>query len=526
MSEASLAKTYLVNRTMVQIHLGDITTAEVGAIVNAEHRDFEMDSPDGESVSAAIRRRGGEEIANALAAHGPGELGDVAITHAGALPAKFVLHAAVVDEVGGRLLTDDETIARATANVLRRAESLGIRTIAFPAFGVGRTDIDDGVAARAMIGTVTRYLRGETQLQRVVFALIQPSTFIAFFEAAVRDALQRDSALELNVSLSEGSLAFHFAGDGAVVSKSQVVYAADELAAVNQRLRALTGLSAVGADDVAELRALGRHIHDSCFSDEVKAQLSASEVENLLLRLDESVMHLPWELAHDGQQFLCRRFNLGRQVVALQASGSTAPPPSDPVRKFLIAHNPTGDLPGAEREARLVMAHLDKAGCPWTVEALGHERLEPLRLALAIQEADIVHYSGHADDSNGGGWLLKGGVFGAERFSRLTRKPRLVFANACHSGGGPDGGRAAAALTLGHQFLLAGVQSYIGNLWSVPDQPAAAFALAFYDGLLAGTNLGRALRLARERVAELPGAGALGWAGYVFYGDPRWRLGV
>jgi O-acetyl-ADP-ribose deacetylase (regulator of RNase III) len=519
MTDSALAKTYVVNRTMLQIYLGDITTAEVGAIVNAEHRDLEMDSPDGESVSAAIRRRGGEEIAQALRTHAPAELGDVIATHAGVLPAKFVLHAAVVDEVDGRLLTNEETIAAATLNVLRRSDGLGIRTIAFPAFGVGRTDIDDEVAARAMIGTVTRYLRGETQLQRVVFALIQPSTFIAFFEAAVRDALQRESALELNVARNNGDLTFHFTGDGAVVSKSQVPYAGDELAAVNQRLRALAAQTAVGSDDVAELRALGRHLHDSCLSEEVKAQLSASDVENLLLRLDESVMHIPWELAHDGLTFLCRRFNLGRQVVALQASTSTAPPPTDPPRRLLVVHNPTGDLPGAEREARLLLSHFDAARCPWTVEALGHERLNPLRLALAIQEADIVHYSGHADPSEGG-WRLRGGVFGADRFSRLTSKPRLVFANACYSAGS-DG-----ALALGHRFLLAGVQSFVGNLWTVPDVPASAFALAFYDGLLAGQNFGRALRGARERVAELPSAGAMAWAGYVFYGDPRWRLSV
>ncbi len=333
-AEAGLAKTYLVNRTLLQIYLGDITTAEVGAVVNPEHRDLEMDSPDGQSVSAAIRRAGGEEIAIALKGHGPAELGDVIATHAGELPAKFVLHAAVVDEVDGQLLTNEDTIALATFNVLRRADALSIRTMAFPAFGVGRTDIDDEAAARAMIGTMTRYLRGSTRLERVVLALVQPSTFIAFFEAAVRDALQRESALELNVGRSNGDLTFHFAGDGAVVSKSQVPYAADELVAVNERLRSLAGQPVAGADDVAELRALGRHLHDSCLSDEVKAQLAASDVENLLLRLDENVMHIPWELAHDGQQFLCRRFNLGRQVVALQAATSTAPPPTDPPQQI------------------------------------------------------------------------------------------------------------------------------------------------------------------------------------------------
>lgn len=521
MTDSGLVKTYLVHRTLLQIYLGDITTAEVEALVNAEHRDLEMDSPRGSSVSSAIRARGGEEIATALRRHAPVELGDVIVTHAGSLPARIVLHAAVVDEVGGKRVTDEATIAAATLNVLRRADRLGIRTLAFPAFGVGQVPIDDEAAARAMIGTVTSYLREGTGLERVVFALIQPRTFIAFFEAALRDELQRESALKLNLALADGQITFHFAGDGAMVSKSQVPYAPDELAAVNGRLRVLAVQSGAGGD-VAELRALGRHIYDSWFSDEVKAQLGAADVENLLLRVDESVMHIPWELAHDGQRFLCRRFNLGRQVVALGASESSKPPSTDRPRRFLIAHNPTGDLPGSEREARLLLNHFDAGGAPWTVEAIGHERLQPLRLALALQEADIVHYSGHASNGEHCGWRLAGGVFGAERFSRLTRKPRLVFANACHSA--EAGAPPVAALTLGHQFLLSGVQSYVGNLWSLPDGPATTFALAFYDGLLAGLNFGRALRAARERVAELPNAGALAWAGYVFYGDPRWRL--
>lgn len=522
MSDSGLAKTYMVNRTMLQIYLGDITTLTVDAIVNAEHRDLEMDRPDGESVSAAIRRRGGEEIPLALKGHGPVALGEVVATHAGSLPAKFVFHAAVVDEVEGRLLTTEETIATATANVLKRADSLGIATVAFPAFGVGQTDIDDEVAARVMVGTIARYLRAGTNLQRVVIALVQPSTFIAFFEATVRNALQGESALELNVARANGDLTFHFTGDGALVSKSQVPYAADELGAINDRLQSLAALTAGGAEDVAELRALGQHLYDSCFSEEVKAQLSASDLENLLLRLDDSVMHIPWELAHDGYQFLCRRFNVGRQVVALQATASSEPPSPEPVRRLLVAHNPLGDLPGAEREARLLIAHFDASGCPWIVESLGHERLEPLRLALALKEADIVHYCGHAENATKSGWRLRSGLFGAQQFERLGRKPRLVFANACHSGA--VGTSPVAALTLGHRFLLAGVQSYVGNLWTVPDRAATTFAVAFYDGLLAGDNFGRALRTARERVAELASAGALAWAGYVFYGDPRWRL--
>ncbi|MBI2299561.1 MAG: CHAT domain-containing protein, partial [Armatimonadetes bacterium] len=207
--------------------------------------------------------------------------------------------------------------------------------------------------------TITRYLRSGTGLERVVIALVQPSTFIAFFEAAGRDILQGESALELNVSRTNGDLAFHFTGDGAVVSKSQIPYDEAELGAVNARLRSLVSQTAIGSEDAAELRGLGQHIFDSCFSEEVKAQLAASDQENLLLRLDEEVMHIPWELAHDGHRFLSRRFNLGRQVVALQATSSTDPPPPEPPRRFLVVHDPTGDLPGAEREARLLLSHFD-----------------------------------------------------------------------------------------------------------------------------------------------------------------------
>ena len=69
--------------------------------------------------------------------------------------------------------------------------------------------------------------------------------------------------------------------------------------------------------------------------------------------------------------------------------------------------------------------------------------------------------------------------------------------------------------------LAGGVANYLGTYWPVGDAGAAAFADAFYTGLLRGDPLGRALIDGRAKVRERN----LGdWANYVLYGNPEFRL--
>ena len=77
---------------MIEIHIaqGDITQCEVDAIVNAANNDLIL----GGGVAGAIRRVGGESIQAECNEHGPVAIGEAAITGAGHLPAKFVIHQA------------------------------------------------------------------------------------------------------------------------------------------------------------------------------------------------------------------------------------------------------------------------------------------------------------------------------------------------------------------------------------------------------------------------------------------------
>ncbi len=97
---------------------GDITRAEVDAIVNAANSGLQL----GAGVAGAIAAAGGPSIQAECDEHGPIEVGGAAITGAGDLPARFVIHAASMPP-GGQA---DEASVRASMRAsleLARTES-------------------------------------------------------------------------------------------------------------------------------------------------------------------------------------------------------------------------------------------------------------------------------------------------------------------------------------------------------------------------------------------------------------------
>lgn len=143
---------------------GDITEADVEAIVNAANNDLEL----GGGVAGAIRRKGGPSIQEECNRIGRVPLGEAAITGGGQLKARFVIHAASM-QLGGQ--TTAENLKASTRNSLLRAEEKKIRSIAFPAIGTGIAGFDTRRCAEIMLRTVTEHLQAETSLKRVVFVL-------------------------------------------------------------------------------------------------------------------------------------------------------------------------------------------------------------------------------------------------------------------------------------------------------------------------------------------------------------------
>ncbi len=283
---------------------------------------------------------------------------------------------------------------------------------------------------------------------------------------------------------------------------------------------------------LTELKNLGSVLYDQLLSEPVKERLTASPPTSLFLKIDESLISIPWELIFDGTYFLCNKFCIGRQIAtgARDKTTSSNREFSLPL-KMLIISDPTENLKGAQIECEALLNEFSNLP-DIELTMRGGKRVDKLWLLGNISKFDIVHYAGHAfyseDEPEKSGWQISGDNITAGEISKISNPPFLVFSNACQSGKGTIGlGRyhyEGEAFGLGSGFLLSGVQNYIGPFWVIHDEPSVKFALTFYHSLLKGATLGESLQASRHNVIEQFGWNELLWASYILYGDPEFRL--
>jgi O-acetyl-ADP-ribose deacetylase (regulator of RNase III) len=177
----------------IEIVQGDITQqADIDAIVNAANTELIL----GSGVAGAILRRGGSEIDHEGQAKGPIKLGEAAVTGAGRLPNKYVIHAAAMgyrpedERVPKRpgSLSSAAIIADATRNSLHRAEELQLKSVAFPALATGVAAFPVDECAETMLGAVREYERETlpSSIQLVRFVLFGEAEYTTFLSALNR----------------------------------------------------------------------------------------------------------------------------------------------------------------------------------------------------------------------------------------------------------------------------------------------------------------------------------------------------
>jgi len=157
----------------IELQQGDITEMRVDAIVNAANNQLML----GAGVAGAIRRKGGPSIQDECDRIGPIEVGEAAITSAGNLKAKYVIHAASMS-LGGK--TTEESLASSVRKSLELADRNGVETIAFPAIGTGIAGFPMQRCAEIMIDEAARHLQGQTSVKRVYFVLFGEDAFQTF----------------------------------------------------------------------------------------------------------------------------------------------------------------------------------------------------------------------------------------------------------------------------------------------------------------------------------------------------------
>ena len=163
----------LTERIIIQ--QGDITEMDVDAIVNAANNDLIL----GAGVAGAIYRKGGDTIQQECNEIGSIPVGYAAITGAGKLKTRYVIHAASMGLGGVR--TTGRSLRTSTAHSLRIAAERKLKSIAFPAVGTGVSGFPLDECAHIMLSETIEHLQGETSLESVYFVL---------FDGRARDVFQ------------------------------------------------------------------------------------------------------------------------------------------------------------------------------------------------------------------------------------------------------------------------------------------------------------------------------------------------
>lgn len=239
--------------------------------------------------------------------------------------------------------------------------------------------------------------------------------------------------------------------------------------------------------------------------------------EPLLVRTNESLV--PWELLHDGTDFLALTRDVARRTFVKRrvVDGRTI----DGVRRALVVGDPKGDLPAARGEAEQLASWLGDLGVDRTLLVGADATLLRVLSELSAGGYDLLHYCGHVAAPVGTSYvgllLHDKQLLDARALEPLTGSgvPPIVFVNGCAS--------ADRLTNLCVSFMMLGAKIVVGTRYPVGEEPARQFAERFYTEVVAGSTAAAAVRSARRAVRH---GATLDWSAFVLYGDPLIRVTV
>jgi O-acetyl-ADP-ribose deacetylase (regulator of RNase III) len=177
------SRTYRFKDSYLTLTFGDITTSDADVLVSSD--DYKLTMSGG--VSKAIREVGGNVIPLDAAKMTPAVLGDVVVTTAGRLSARYIFHAVTLGP-SAVSMTASQVLQKATKRCLQLLEAFGLQSIAFPAIGAGTASFPYEEVAAQMSEVIADDLLKRNRPVKIMLYLYdplgrkQPMDYIRFFE--------------------------------------------------------------------------------------------------------------------------------------------------------------------------------------------------------------------------------------------------------------------------------------------------------------------------------------------------------
>lgn len=289
-------------------------------------------------------------------------------------------------------------------------------------------------------------------------------------------------------------------GLGEPIYRRVAVGRAEVLAAADQLRQAIT--NPVLRNGTAYLTAAQQL--DRWLIAPIAADLTAQNVDTLLIAPDAGLRSLPWAALHDGQQFLVQRFALGMTpsvnlTDARYVSLKDAPVLAMGASEFPAGLNP---LPAVPTELRTIAEERSQ-----TATFLNDQfTIANLQAQRQRQPAPILHLATHGEFKPGQPVNSYIQFWGQERLTldrlrdlSLNNPPvELLVLSACRTAVGD----VNAELGFAGLAVQAGVKSALASLWYVSDEGTLALMSEFYRQLSIVPTKAQALRQAQLSMIE------------------------
>ncbi|HEY4810408.1 MAG TPA: CHAT domain-containing protein [Solirubrobacteraceae bacterium] len=353
---------------------------------------------------------------------------------------------------------------------------------------------------------------------------------------AVHLSIQARHYERLDEDHQQGEVIYTFYADGSFIGRTTLDTGLKRM--LLGRLHAVTERASIEgwtADHQTELERLGRRLFQLVVPSEARAMMLGLSADRGL-NLDVQDHDLPWELLHDGSDYLARRIPFARTLIRPARQSLLGRRDN---LQMVVVGDPTNDLEGARAEAEGV-ARRCRAAFDVLEEGLGvtsNVRLlcgeeatkETVLLDLLMepeQPIELLHYAGHArfdpKRPDHSGLVLSDGDLQGFEARTLVSCP-LIFANGCRAAGQSGPGETlthGAVSGLAGEFIAGGALGYIAPLWPIRDSVASLVAEIFYDAMIGGATISDALLEAKQQVQDTDALA------YVFFGGFEERLSV
>ena len=275
---------------------------------------------------------------------------------------------------------------------------------------------------------------------------------------------------------------------------------------------------------LARLQDLGAQVYES-IPKQIRKTIQSIEPKYLMIETGDLLV--PWELAYDGEDFLCSKYCLGKRV--FDETRDFRPPPFCIGKKILdlvfIGASPQ-NVPEISVTEELDLFDVYEQTERIHLRKLIEPDAKKGKVLEVLNQGDVIHLTCHGKfeekEPLDSALLLSDDILTADEIDdmEMSNWP-LIFANACSTGAISD--KIVGIGGIARAFLEAGAIAFLGPLFEIPDDIALDFAKEFYNGLLYNDeNVGEAILSTRKELREK--YGGVFWAIFSLYGDPTLNL--